>query len=255
MDRRSMNGATPTVQASNVWFSYVKGQFALKGVSLSVEPGIICMVLGASGSGKSTFLKAVKGLIKPQQGTINVFGLEVTNGLSNNLRGELGRRVAYIPQNLGLVRNMTVLENTLTGALSRVGTLVSLVQAFPKHYLTEARQTLEALGIGHKLADKVYNLSGGERQRVAIARALMQQPQLVLADEFVSQLDPLTNREIMDIVIEIAKMGVTFMITSHEVELVSQYGDQAVFLQDGQKVYECPAREVKLDSIARLRGR
>lgn len=255
MDSGTNDGATLMVQARDVWFSYTKGQFALKGVSLEVKGGIICMVLGPSGSGKSTFLKAIKGLLKPQEGTINVFGLEVSNGLSGNLRRDLGRRVAYIPQNLGLVRNMTVLENTLTGALSRVGTLVSLVQAFPKHYLYEAKDTLEALGISHKTAEKVYNLSGGERQRVAIARALMQQPQLVLADEFVSQLDPVTTREIMGIVIGIARRGVTFMITSHEVELVSQYGDKAVFLQDGQKVYECPAHEVDLDSVTRLMAR
>jgi ABC-type phosphate/phosphonate transport system ATPase subunit len=82
----------------------------------------------------------------------------------------------------------------------------------------------------------------------------MQQPHLLLADEFVSQLDPVTTREIMDIVIEIARKGVTFIITSHEVELVSQYGDKAIFVRDGQKVYECFAREVNLTSVMSLMG-
>ncbi len=245
----------PAIAATGVRFSYTGAEFALKDVSLLVEPGVICMLLGPSGSGKSTFLKTVKGILKPQQGCISVLGFELSRGLNRQLRRELGCRIAYIPQHLGLVKNLTVMENALMGALGRMGVVASLLKAFSQPDVIEAARILERLGISHKAEEKVYRLSGGERQRVAIARALMQRPKLVLADEFVSQLDPVTTREIMAIVTETAKEGVTFLITSHEVELVAAYGDRAVFFRNGQKVYEGLAREVNLDAATRLMGK
>jgi phosphonate transport system ATP-binding protein len=146
------------------------------------------------------------------------------------------------------------MENALMGALGRIGTLASLVKAFSQSDLREAADILEQLGIRHKADEKVHSLSGGERQRVAIARALMQRPQLVLADEFVSQLDPVTTREIMTLVTKAAHAGVTFVITSHEVDVVAGYGDRAVFLRQGQKIHEGPAREVTLAATAQLMG-
>jgi phosphonate transport system ATP-binding protein len=164
----------------------------------------------------------------------------------------LQRRVAYIPQTLGLVRNMSVLQNSLIGSLGRVGTMPSLAQAFPGPLVEQATHTLETLGLRHKLNERAYNLSGGERQRVAIARALMQNPRMILADEFVSQLDTPRAFEIMEIVRSIASQGVTFMITTHELDLVTRFGDTAVFLKEGRKVHEGPAADVDLDSLTRL---
>jgi phosphonate transport system ATP-binding protein len=242
------------VEASDVWFAYPGAQFTVKGISLSVESGLIYMLLGPSGSGKSTLLKTLKGILHPQRGQINVFGLDLARGGTTQIRRTLGCRVAYIPQHLGLVKNLTVMENTLMGVLGRMGTLASLVKAFSQSDIHEAERLLEQLGIRHKADEKVYSLSGGERQRVAIARAFMQRPSLVLADEFVSQLDPITTRDIMALVTQAAQAGVTFVITSHEIEVVAEYGDRAVFLRQGQKVYEGPAREVTLAATAQLMG-
>jgi phosphonate transport system ATP-binding protein len=224
------------VDARDLHVAYVAGRDALRGVSLKVGAGEICMILGPSGSGKSTFLKALKGLLRPTQGTISLFGRQAARPLRRRARLEPG--VAYIPQHLGLVRNLTVLDNTLIGVLGATGTLRSLLKMFPAPEVSRATTTLESLGVGHKLHEKVYALSGGERQRVAIARALMQQPRLVLADEFVSQLDPVTTREVMDAVRAIAAAGVTFVITSHEIDLVCEYADRAVFFRDGRKIRE-----------------
>lgn len=240
----------PAIEARDIWLSYDGKRPVLKGVSLRVERGQVFMVLGPSGSGKTTFLKVVKGLLSPQRGSLSVLGADLSrNGSWNKCPGQ---RIAYIPQNLGLVRSLSVTDNALTGALGRTATLPSLFKAFPHPYRKRAREFLETMGIGHKAEEKVYRLSGGERQRVAIARALMQEPELILADEFVAQLDPLRTLEIMDIVREIASRGVSFLITSHEPELVAQYGDRAVFLREGQKVHECPAREVSLDMVKAL---
>jgi phosphonate transport system ATP-binding protein len=180
------------------------------------------MILGPSGSGKSTLLKAFKGLLVPQSGTISLFGIAVSGRSDVHAHRAQQQRVAWIPQSLGLVRNATVLDNVLSGALGRVGTVRSLAKMFPASIRQEALSILDSLGLASKADEKVFNLSGGERQRVAIGRSLMQRPRVVLADEFVSHLDPVTAREIMSIVTTIARAGVAFLITSHKVELVAE---------------------------------
>ncbi len=254
----AVNNAEPltpvasAVAVRDLWASYAKKRPVLKGISLDVPAGQLCMVLGPSGSGKTTLLKSIKGLIKPQAGSVTVLGIALRTGLKGSAGKDLARKVAYIPQTLGLVRNLTVLQNALVGTLARVGTLPSLVQVFPRPLVEEAVATLESLGLGHKLGEKAYNLSGGERQRVAIARALMQNPRLILADEFVSQLDTPRAIEIMDVVKGIASQGVTFLITTHELNLVASYGDSAIVLRDGRKVHEGPASQVNLDVLRGL---
>ena len=233
----------PALEASDLWFSYSAGRPVLRGVSLTAEAREITMVLGVSGSGKTTFLKLCKGLLGSQRGTVRVLGEPVVA----SRRSRLDPRVAYIPQHLGLVRNLAVLDNVLTGALGRVAQLPSLLRHLPVAELRRARELLERLGIGHKAVEKVYALSGGERQRVAIARALMQEPRLLLADEFVSQLDVLTSRDILTIVRGIADEGVAVVVATHELELVDRYADAVVVLRDGKKVLD---RRAQAESIA-----
>jgi phosphonate transport system ATP-binding protein len=192
------------------------------------------MVLGVSGSGKTTLFKLCKGLLAPQRGTVRVFGEAVVTAR----RSRLDPSVAYIPQHLGLVRNLGVMDNVLTGALGRVAALPSLVRHLPAAEVQRAQNLLAQLGIGHKAEEKVYALSGGERQRVAIARALMQRPRLVVADEFVSQLDIVTTSEILSIVQDIAREGVAVVVATHEMDLVERYADAVIVLRDGEKVLD-----------------
>lgn len=192
------------------------------------------MMLGRSGSGKTTFLKILAGLIKPASGTIDVSLVE--NGRPRN------RHIAYIPQNLGLVRNMTALENVVTGALGYTGTIRSIFGNFPREVYQRAEQILKELGIAGKSHRKIWNLSGGERQRVAIARALLQNPKIILADEFVSQLDPVTSMEILGVMKELAANKIAFLITTHDVELAGKYADRVIIMNDGRISTEhCPA--------------
>ena len=219
----------------DAWVSYVAGRAVLRGVSLDADAGAVTMVLGMSGSGKTTLLKLCKGLLSPQRGEVRVLGESV---VSAQRRGRLDARVAYIPQQLGLVRTLTALDNAVTGALSRVGTVPSLLKLVPEKEVRQARELLARLGIGHKADEKVYALSGGERQRVAIARALMQQPRVVLADEFISDLDPLTSAEIMAIVRDIVASGVAVVMTTHEMDVVRGHADHVIVLRDGEKVLD-----------------
>jgi phosphonate transport system ATP-binding protein len=241
--------APPALDVRDLWFGYGPDRPILKGVDVQAEAGRITMIVGVSGGGKTTLLKLVKGILRPDRGTISVLGARPAARIGG---GGLDPRVAYIPQQLGLVRSLTALDNVLVGGLSRVGTLRSLVKAFPSAYVQEARDTLDALGIAHKADDKVYGLSGGERQRVAIARALMQQPRLILADEFVSQLDPATTVEMMEIMRGIAERGVTLVMTTHEMGIVDRYAARVVLLRDGEKVLDAPAREVVAENLRTL---
>ncbi|MSQ41090.1 MAG: ATP-binding cassette domain-containing protein [Dehalococcoidia bacterium] len=235
------------LEVQDLWFSYNGTADVLRGVNLRVEKGLLTMLLGRSGSGKTTLLKVVKGLLKPQKGALTVLGVPFAGE-----RKSASREVAYIPQNLGLVRNLTALENTLTGALGRSGPFLSLLKVFSKETVEEARECLALLGLEGKHQEKAYNLSGGERQRVAIARALMQRPRLILADEFVSQLDPVMGFEIMEMVREIARKGVSLLITTHEMGIAARYGDRAVVMKEGMVVYEGTPYEVGEEGMLEL---
>jgi phosphonate transport system ATP-binding protein len=235
----------PALEATDLWFSYSAGRPILRGVSMTAAPGEITMILGVSGSGKTTLLKLCKGLLAPQRGRVRVLDQPVVAGR----RRRLDPSVAYIPQHLGLVRNLSVLDNVLTGALARVAQLPSLIRRLPPAELQRAQDLLQRLGIGDKADDKVYALSGGERQRVAIARALMQAPRLLLADEFVSQLDVLTSRDILTTVRGIAAEGLAVVIATHEMELVDQYADVVIVVRDGEKVLD---RRAQTESLADL---
>ena len=240
-DPDSKASASPLVSAAlsiaDAWVSYVPGRAVLRGVSLEADAGAVTMILGMSGSGKTTLLKLAKGFIAPQRGEVRVLGEPV---VSAQRRGQLDPRVAYIPQQLGLVRTLSALDNALTGALSRVAKVPSLLKLIPEDEVRHARDLLARLGIGHKTDEKVYALSGGERQRVAIARALMQRPQILLADEFISDLDPLTSTEIMAVVRDIVGSGVAVVMTTHEMDVVREHADHVIVLRDGEKALDVP---------------
>jgi len=183
------------LKATNLWFKYEGQKSLLQGVNLEIRQNLVTMILGRSGSGKTTLLKLLGNLITPQKGKVEWLAADAN-------RSAYSMPIAYIPQSLGLVRNMSVLDNTLTGALGYTPTAFTLIKQFRRETLSDAEEILKTLGIGDKKHRKVCTLSGGERQRVAIARALMLNPNLILADEFVSQLDPVTTMEILDIQLE-----------------------------------------------------
>ena len=138
----------------------------------------------------------------------------------------------------------------MVGACSRTSLLRSLLGRFASTEQERAHAILDQLGIGEYAQMPVRTLSGGQRQRVAIARSLMQQPRILLADEFVSQLDLVTAREILELTRAIASEGVTVLMTTHEVELAREFADRIVMLQDGHVAVDAPAADV---DVARIR--
>jgi ABC-type phosphate/phosphonate transport system ATPase subunit len=223
----------PVLESRDIWARYGQGPDILQGVTIQIFSGVVTMILGRSGSGKTTLLKALAGLLKPHRGIIQKSPIDPSDEPPH---------IAYIPQSLGLVRNMTALENTLMGALKDVPWLPSMVKIFPSIRVNEAKTVLTQLGLGAKIDQKVGQLSGGQRQRVAIARALMQNPQVILADEFVSHLDALTTHEILAMMKQLTHKGISFLITTHDVDLVTQYADRVIIMGHGRMIFDSPAQ-------------
>ncbi len=228
-----VNKNLPILESKDIWFSFGQGKDILKGISIQIFPGVVTMVLGRSGTGKTTLLKALAGIISPQKGT-------VSKGFLDDSPRNLPH-IAYIPQSLGLVKSMTTLENVLMGSLKDVPVFSSLFKVFSPAVVAQAKNGLLQLGLEDKCNERVSKLSGGQRQRVAIARALMQNPQVILADEFVSHLDAVTTHEILGMMQVLTKKGIAFLITTHDVDLVKRYADWVVIMGQGVMMVDSPA--------------
>ena len=225
------------IQMSDVWTSYDSKNFALEGINLSIDRGTNYAIIGQSGSGKSTLLKLMNGMMIPSKGTIKID--YVSPNMNNKKFKNMMHTIGYIPQSLGLVKNITVLENTLLGALPRLTKLQSLLKKFPEHEIKEAKRILKLVGLSGKEDRKAYMISGGEKRRVAIARALMQKPTILLADEIVSELDYVTAHEIMDLIAEAQKrMNLTAIMVHHDMQLALEYANRVAVIKEGHKILE-----------------
>ncbi len=225
------------IQMSNVWTSYDSKNFALEGINLSIDRGTNYAIVGQSGSGKSTLLKLMNGMMISSKGTIKVD--YVSPNMNNKKFKNMMHTIGYIPQSLGLIKNITVLENTLIGALPRLSKTQSLLKRFPDHEIKEAKRILNLVGLSGKENRKAYMLSGGEKRRVAIARALMQKPSILLADEIVSELDYVTAHEIMDLIADAQKrMNLTAIMVHHDMQLALEYANRVAVIKNGKKILE-----------------
>ena len=225
------------IQMNNVWASYDGKNYALKEITLSIERGTNYSIVGQSGSGKSTLLKLINGMMIPSKGQIKVD--YQTPNINNKEFKRAMSKIGYIPQSLGLVKNITVLENVLIGSLPRIGKLNSFLKKFPESEIREAEKIIKLVGLEGKSERKAYMLSGGEKRRVAIARALMQKPILLLADEIVSELDQVTAREIMDLVADAQqRLNLTAVMVHHDMQLALEYANRVAVIKEGEKILE-----------------
>lgn len=221
-------------EVRDLHFSYDGSKPVLRGVNLTLERGEALALMGSSGSGKTTLLKIIAGLLYPYEGVVKVFS----------------DKIGYIPQNFGLVKNLTALQNVLLGSLGRVGKTSSLLGRFPKKEVEKAYSLLEAVGLGHLSERKTAMLSGGERQRVAVARALMQSPAILLADEFVSDLDVANAIDVMRLTIDVCKKNnIAALMTMHDAFLVNRFADRVAVMKEGRITAEMDAKKVDIDGL------
>ena len=225
------------VQMNDISASYDSKNYVLKDIKMSIDRGTNYAIVGHSGSGKSTLLRLINGMMNPTSGKILVD--YQTPNISDKKFKSFMHKIGYIPQNLGLIKNSTVLENILIGALHRVSGFNSFLKKFSDYEIDNAKKILKQVSLEDKADRKIYMLSGGEKRRVAIARALVQKPEIVLADEIVSELDHVTAREIMDVLAEAqATMKLTSIMVHHDLQLALEYADRVAVIKEGKKILE-----------------
>jgi phosphonate transport system ATP-binding protein len=216
---------------------------AVDGVDLVVRPGEFVVILGRSGSGKTTFLRALNRLVEPTAGRVRVAGRAVTGAGGSELRAAR-RQIGMIFQQFNLVRRASVLDNVLAGRLGYVPSWPSVVGRFPENDRAIARECLDRVGLGHLADRRADTLSGGEQQRVAIARALAQAPAVVLADEPTASLDPALTADIMGALKAINARGLTLMVSQHQLETALAYATRIVGFRRGRVAFDGPPAAV-----------
>lgn len=233
----------PILSIKNLVKTYPNGVKALKGVTIDVKKGEFLVVIGLSGSGKSTMLRCINRLHDPTSGEVVFNDGKVEKDLaklenSSDIKW-LRQNVGMIFQHFNLIPRHSVLSNVLMGKLSKTSTLKSLFGMFSDADVAEAMKYLKLVGIADKAHIRADQLSGGQQQRVAIARALTQNPQILLADEPVASLDPATCHVVMDYLRKVnQELGITIVCNLHFLSLVRQYATRVVALKGGELVYE-----------------
>jgi phosphonate transport system ATP-binding protein len=227
---------------------------AVDGIDLTVAPGEFVVILGRSGSGKTTFLRAINRLVEPAAGTVRVAGQDVTGAAPAALRA-VRRRIGMVFQQFNLVRRASVLDNVLAGRLGYVPALPSLLGRFPASDRALALDCLARVGLAHLAARRADTLSGGEQQRVAIARALAQAPSVILADEPTASLDPALTADIMGILRAInVERGLTLVVSQHQLETALAYATRIVGLRAGRVAFDGPPSAVTPAVAAAIYG-
>jgi general L-amino acid transport system ATP-binding protein len=214
------------------WFGHLH---VLRGIDLTVTAGEVVVIFGASGSGKSTFIRIINRLEEHQRGQIIVDGIEMTNDIRNiaAIRSEIG----MVFQSFNLFPHLTALQNVTLGPMK--------VRKWPKEKAEQtAMELLERVGIPEQALKYPAQLSGGQQQRVAIARALAMQPKIMLFDEPTSALDPEMISEVLDVMRELAESGMTMICVTHEMGFARAVANRMVFFDHGQIVEVGPPKQI-----------
>lgn len=242
------------IDFTNTSVTYPGGLTALKDVTLSIGEGEFVVVVGLSGAGKSTMLRAINGLV-PVSGSVLVDGREVVGASSAELRA-IRSDVGMIFQTFNLVNRSRVVNNALMGRLSKIPRWRSFFALWPAHDKEVALESLERVDIVEKAYVRASDLSGGQQQRVGIARALAQEPKIILADEPVASLDPVTSHMVMRDLQRINRdLGITTLINLHFLDLARQYGKRLIGLNDGKVVFDGDISDVDDDVFRGIYGR
>ena len=244
----------------NVSKTYGNGVKGLDHINLTIEDGEFVSIIGLSGAGKSTLLRSINRLNDVSEGEITINGLSVTKAGKKELR-QIRRKIGLISQNFNLVKRSTVQKNVLSGRLGYYSTLKSIFGLFSKEDYERTNDALERV----RLLDKLHTrcdenlpsqLSGGQQQRVSIARTLVQQADIILADEPVASLDPVTTQKIMKDLQNINQsMGKTVIVNIHSVELARTFSTRIIALKAGKMVFDGKPEELTDQKLIEIYGK
>ncbi|MDQ0089674.1 phosphonate transport system ATP-binding protein [Paenibacillus anaericanus] len=243
------------IEINNVSKTYPDGTKGLNGINLSVAKGEFVVIVGLSGAGKSTLLRSINRLHDITEGDIVISGSSITKATGHQLR-KIRRDIGMIFQSFNLVKRTTVLRNVLAGRVGYHSTLRTILGQFPKEDIELAFQALDRVNIVEKAYTRADQLSGGQQQRVAIARVLAQEAKIILADEPVASLDPLTTKQVMDDLKRInQELGITTIVNLHFIDLARQYATRIIGLRAGEVVFDGPVEQATDDVFAEIYGR
>ena len=231
---------------------------ALKGVSVAVAKGEMIALIGPSGSGKSTLLRSISGLqtIDNGEGVITAFGgaVQQKGRLSDKVR-DARIRIGFIFQQFNLVGRLSLFSNVALGSLGRIPFWRGMLGAWPAETKAAAMAALARVGVAEYAGQRANTLSGGQQQRGAIARALVQKAKIILADEPVASLDPVSARRVMELLRELNTVdGLTVVVTLHQVDYALRYCDRVVALKAGNIVYDGPSTGLGKDRLIDIYG-
>ena len=231
---------------------YPNGTVGLDDVNLTIRDGEFVAIIGRSGAGKSTLLRSVNRMHQISSGTLTVNGVDVSSLSGKSLR-RFRRGIGMVFQSFNLVTRTTVIKNVLSACVPDMPFWRVLLGAFRKEDKIKALESLDKVGILDKAYMRADQLSGGQQQRVALARTLTQGPQIILADEPVAALDPVTAKQVMQDFVRInQEMGISILLNIHHVELALEYADRIIGIRSGRIVYDGPSANVDqavLDTI------
>ena len=232
------------IEFHNVSKRYPNGFEALKDINLKIGQGEFVAVIGLSGAGKSTLIRTINRMHDITGGTLTVDGINVMELQGKSLRA-FRRKIGMIFQSFNLITRTTVIKNVLTAFVPELPWWRAFLGIFKKEEKIAALEALDKMGILDKAFVRADQLSGGQQQRVALARTLAQNPQIILADEPVASLDPVTARQVKDDFQRINRdMNITVIINIHHVELALQYASRVIGIREGRIVYDGPAAQV-----------
>ncbi|MBR3293720.1 MAG: phosphonate ABC transporter ATP-binding protein [Oscillospiraceae bacterium] len=237
------------IEFKNVYKTYPNGFTALKDVNLQIEQGEFVAIIGLSGAGKSTILRCINRMHDVSKGTLTVDGVDVSGLKGAELR-RFRRKVGMIFQSFNLVNRSTAIKNVLTADVPDMNFFQVLFGLFNKEQKMRALESLDKVGILDKAYTRCDQLSGGQQQRVALARTLNQNPKIILADEPVASLDPITARQVMQDFVRINKdYKISILLNIHHIDLALQYCDRVIGVRAGEIVFDGPASTITQEQI------
>lgn len=234
---------------------YPNGLHALKNISLEIKQGEFVAIIGLSGAGKSTLLRTINRMHDISEGSLIVNEQEVNDLKGKNLR-RFRRKVGMVFQSFNLVTRTTVINNVLTSRVPDMSLWKSIIGLYSREDKIIALEALDKVGILEKAYVRADQLSGGQQQRVALARTLAQKPEIILADEPVAALDPITAAQVMDDFKRINKeLNISVLINIHHVDLALKYADRVIGINAGEIVYDGPSKDVNDEVLKKIYGR
>ncbi|XID91480.1 phosphonate ABC transporter ATP-binding protein [Paenibacillaceae bacterium WGS1546] len=234
--------------------TYANGTTALHKINLTIEQGEFVAVIGLSGAGKSTLIRCINRMHDITSGNLIVDGVNVSNLKGRHIR-KLRRGIGMIFQSFNLVTRTTVLNNVLVSFVPELSRWRKLTGIFTRQHKIKALEALDKVGILDKAFVRVDQLSGGQQQRVALARTLAQNPDIILADEPIASLDPVTSRIVMDDFKKINKdLNISVIMNIHHVEIALEYADRIIGIRKGEVVFDGEASQVTQSVLQDIYG-